>query len=243
MIINGINLTNINVVDIDSFAANLVLYYNPGNTASYPGIGTTVYDLSGNNLNGTMSSIIYTNPYFAYNGTDSQLQINNNSLLQPNAGDWTIEIWFNAAGYSSNPNGSVLLGKFDNGLRIEDLSYSVRLSSIGVVYAQIGDGSSFVNSSFYQTSLNTWVQVVYVFNNTTQQNIQTFINGVSIGTELQSLTSVLNTTNDLYLGSYNNGESPQYYNGKIGITRLYSVALTPNQVMQNFIANRKIYNL
>lgn len=241
MIINGINLTNINVIDIDSFAANLVLYYNPGNTVSYPGTGTTVYDLSGNNLNGAMSNITYTNPYFSYNGSNSQVSIASNSLLQPLNGDWTMEVWFNTSQFPVS--NSVILGKFETGGLPEDVSYSIRMNSLGRVFAQLGNGDTIINSTVYQAVLNTWVQIVYVWNNVSQNNLITYVNGVSVGTEPHTINSILNASTNLYLGSYNNGEFSQYYNGRIGITRLYSVALLPIQVLQNFEANKKIYNL
>ena len=57
---------------------NLVLYYDPSNSSSYSGTGTTVNDLSGNGLNGAMSNITFTSPYFAYNGTSSQVQVADN---------------------------------------------------------------------------------------------------------------------------------------------------------------------
>jgi hypothetical protein len=47
----------------------------------------------------------------------------------------------------------------------------------------------------------------------------------------------------LYIGSYNGGEYLQYFDGRIGITRLYNAALTAEQVLQNYNANRSVYGL
>jgi hypothetical protein len=57
------------------------------------------------------------------------------------------------------------------------------------------------------------------------------------------LASILNTSTNLYLGSYNNGEFAQWFDGRIGITRLYNAALTAGQVSQNYNANRGLYGL
>ena len=57
------------------------------------------------------------------------------------------------------------------------------------------------------------------------------------------LPSILNTSNNLYLGSYNNGEYAQWFNGKIGITRIYNSALSASDVSKNFEANRGIYSI
>jgi len=60
--------------------SGLVLYYDPSNSSSYSGSGTTVNDLSGNGRNGTMSNISFVSPYFTYNGSSSQVSIADNAL-------------------------------------------------------------------------------------------------------------------------------------------------------------------
>ena len=51
------------------------------------------------------------------------------------------------------------------------------------------------------------------------------------------------TSSNLYIGSYNNGEFAQWFDGKIGVTRLYNSALTSAQVLQNYNADRSTYGL
>ena len=192
-----------------------------------------------------MSNITYASPYFEYNGSTSQVSVPDNALLEPGSGDWTMEAWFRPSVLGSS---SVVLGKFDNGGASQDVSYSIRINSSGSLFAQIGSGSGsgstlFVNSTSYQTVVDTWYQVVYVFKNGATKTLETFINGTSIGTVNHSLSSILNTTNNLYLGSYNGGEYSQWFNGRIGVTRLYSSALTSAQVLQNFNADKSKYGL
>jgi hypothetical protein len=69
------------------------------------------------------------------------------------------------------------------------------------------------------------------------------VNGSSIGSVNHSLASLLNTTTNLYIGSYNGGEYSQWFDGKIGITRLYNKALTATEVLNNYNANKAIYGL
>ena len=59
-------------------SSGLVLYFNPGNTSSYPGTGNRVFDLSGNSNTGTMSNVTFSDSYFSFNGSTSQIQINDN---------------------------------------------------------------------------------------------------------------------------------------------------------------------
>lgn len=226
-----------------SITTNLVLWYDPSNTASYPGTGTTITDLSPNPVNGTLANITYTNPYFSYNGTTSQVTIPDTAKLEPGSGDWTMEAWFYTTAFKPGSSG-VILGKFDPGGLSADVSYSIRTNNTGVLYAQMGDGTGgFTNSTLYQTVLSTWVQVVYVWKNVAVNSLETFINGSSIGSVSHTLPSLLNTSANLYLGSYNGGEFSQWFNGRIGVVRLYNTALTAAQVLQNFNADRSKYGI
>ncbi len=222
---------------------NLVLWYDPSNPASYSGSGTTLNDLSPNPVNGTMSNVTYTSPYFSYNGSNSQVTVPDSAKLEPGSGDWTMEAWFNTTAFKTGSAG-VILGKFDPGGGSQDVSYSIRTNNTGVLYAQIGDGlGGYINSTSYQTVLSTWAQVVYVFKNVATNSLETFINGASIGSVAHSLGSILNTSANLYLGSYNGGEFAQWFNGRIGIVRLYNTALTSAQVAQNYAADKSKYGL
>ena len=221
---------------------NLKLYFNPDSLLSYPGTGTTVTDLTGNSLNGTLSNVNYSDTYFSFNGSSSQIAITDNALLEPGSGNWTIEVWFNLSSYSSQSQ--TIIGKFDPGGASADISYAIRISNgTGNVRCDFSDGSTAVSTSSYTLSLNVWYQLVYVFNNVSN-NIITYVNGSSTNTTVNnSVNSILNTTANLYLGSYNNGEYPQYFNGKMGIVRLYGSALSASDISKNFEANRDIYGI
>ena len=240
MIIQGVTLNGVTVVDqLQPVIANLVLYYDPSNTASYSGTGTVINSLASPNLAGTMSNITYTDPYFAYNGTSSQVSVADTAALEPGAGDWTMEVWVNQ---TVNTGSQVILGKFDPGGGANDVSYAIRVSG-GNVRADFGNGTTAMNTSNYTLTTGTWVQLVYVFTNVANNNVITYVNGAQQATTTHSFTSILNTSSNLYLGSYNNGEYAQWFDGRIGVTRLYNAALSDSQVLQNFNANRATYGL
>jgi hypothetical protein len=219
--------------------SNLVLWYDPSNSVSYPGSGSTITNLASTSLNGTISNTTYTSPYLTYNGSSSQINIADNALLEPGTGDWTMEAWV----YLSSSSGSkVVLGKFDPGGLSADVSYSIRIQGVGI-YAQIGNGSTVVDTPLYTLPLNTWTHVTYVWKNVATNSLEAYINGVSVGSVSHSFSSILNTSANLYIGSYNGGEYSQYMNGRIGITRLYSAALTSAQVLQNYNADKSKYGL
>lgn len=218
--------------------ASLVLHFNPGSLKSYSGSGTTITNLTGNGLNGTLSSITFTDPYFDFNGSSSQISIADNELIEPGNGNWTMEAWFKS---SNIIGGKVVLGKFRNGGSASDVSYSIRISNANL-FAQIGPGSTnIVNSTSYAITANTWYQVVYVFK--PGQSLETFINGQSIGSVVHSVPSILNMSNPLYLGRYNGGEYAQNFSGQIGIVRLYKKALSAAEVQSNFDNYKANYGL
>jgi hypothetical protein len=190
-----------------------------------------------------MANITFTSPYFSYNGSSSQVSVPDNALLEPGSGSWTTEAWFyvNSATISS-----VVLGKFDNGGLSQDVSYSIRINTSRNLFSQYSNGNAgvFVNSTGYTVSLNTWYQVVYVWTNSgATKTLETFINGSSIGTVNHSFDSIVNSTNPLYLGSYNGGEYSQWLNGRTGVVRIYNKSLDSSEVLQNFNFDKSKYGL
>lgn len=223
---------------------SLILHYNPSNPLSYSGSGTTINNLVSGGVNGTMSNITYTSPYFSYNGSTSQVSIADTAAIEPGTGEFTIEVWF----YRTNTTGStVILGKFDAGGASSNVSYSVRTSGTSV-YAQFGKGTlggvlgvDYISTANYTYSVNTWYQAVYVWK--PGVNIQTFINGALSSTITNALTSLLNATTPLYLGRYNGGEYAQDFTGRIGVTRLYNRALTSTEISNNYNSTKGLYGL
>lgn len=236
------NIVN-NVVQapIVPVSSNLQLYYAPNNSSSYPGSGTTLFDLSGNSLNGTMSNLTYSNPYLTYNGTSSTVSIADNALLEPGTGDFTLETWV----YYSTIAGSTrtFVSKTDNGGLASSWSYGFRTNSAGATYFEVGNGTTSVTTPTFTASTGQWYQIVGVWTNVATNSIELYVNSVSQGSNTHSFASVKNSTNPLYLGSYNGGEYSQWFNGRMGITRYYSKALSAAEVLQNYNANKGIYGL
>jgi hypothetical protein len=226
----------------DSFVqSGLVLHFDPSNTSSYSGTGTTVNSLVLPNLTGTMSNITYTNPYFAFNGSSSTISRADNALLEPETGDFTLEAWV----YYSVITGSsrAVMSKTDNGGLAANWSYGLRTNPFGATYMEVGNGTTSVTSPSYAVSTGQWYQIVGVWTNVAVNTIEFYVNGASQGSNSHSFTSVKNSTNPLYLGSYNGGEYSQWFDGRMGIARIYNKALSSAEVLQNWNANKSIYGL
>ena len=221
-----------------STSDNLVLHYNPAMSESYSGSGSSLIDLSGNGLTGTMSNLTFANPAFTFNGTNSQVNISDNAALEPGTGSWTIEVWFNNSGTSGT-----VLGKYNFGGNSANISYALRLRGSNLIRADFSNGSSAQVTDDFTFNANTWVQMVYVWDKT-NNNIYTYSNGVLKQTKAIAISGgILNATTNLYLGSYNGGEYSQYFSGQMGIVRLYKKALNATEVLNNYNSNKALYGL
>ncbi len=227
----------------DFVVDNLKLYFNPSSLLSYPKTGTTVTDLTSNSLNGVLSNVTYSDPYFTFNGSSSTLSVGDNSLLEPTTGDFTVEVWVN---YSVIAGSSRCVISKTNGGLTADWGYGIRTNSAGLTYMEVGNGTTTLNSPSYTVTTNTWYQIVGVFTNVSSNSIALYVNGVSQGTPTNhSFTSVKDTTHSLSIGSFDNniGGFGQWFDGKIGIVRIYNSALSASDVSKNFEANRGIYDI
>ena len=235
------------IIKSNPFVADgLVLHLDAGNLASYKGTGATWNDLSNIGNHGTSANSptyeITQSGTLNFNGSTTQVSIADNASLETGStNDLTMEVWM----YPTSSNTSqVILGKFNNGGGSADVSYSIRANTSGKLFAQMGNGSgSILNSTELTFTANKWYHVIYVFKRGSTKTLETFINGKSIGSVTHTLSTLLNSTNNLFIGRYNGGEYAQNYSGKIGIVRLYNRALSTSEILTNFNANRGRYGL
>jgi hypothetical protein len=221
--------------------SNLVYWYDPSDTTSYPGAGTTISNLASTALAGSMSNITYTDPYFTYNGTSATTSVADNALLEPGSGDFSLEAWV----YYSTIAGSsrVIVGKTDGG-NSADWGYGIRTGSNGGTYMEVGNGTTSATSPSYTVTTGQWYHIVGVYTNIASNSIELYVNGVSQGSNSHSFASVKNTTRPLFFGSFDGGATfSQWFDGRMGATRMYNSALTGAQVLQNYNANRSTYGL
>lgn len=187
-----------------------------------------------------MSNITYTSPYFGYNGTSSQVSVADNASLEPGSGDFSIEAWVY---YTTIAGASrVIIGKTDGGLAA-DWGYGLRTNSTGSTYIEVGNGTTSVTSPSFTASTGQWYQIVGVWTNVASNSISLYQNGTLVGSNSHVFASVKNTTSSLYLGSFNNGQFAQWFNGRMGVVRYYNKALSGAEVLQNYNADRATYGL
>ena len=215
----------------DIVTNGLVLFLDANNTNSYPGSGTSWYDLSGNGNTGTLTN----GPTFnsanggsiVFDGSDDYVNISNTSIL--NNSSQTINIWFL---YTSIPgNGVSVIGKHDSAGSFN--GYNMGLYN-GTVFCQFKNGSG-VDAGTLSTVMsdNTWTLITLKF--TIGSTLTLYKNGNKISTN--ALSSVSMTSQPIRIGL----SVDTYWSalpGRVASVQIYSRELSDDEVLQNYNATK-----
>ena len=206
----------------------LVLDLDAAKTDSYPGTGTSWYDISGNNNNGTLTngptfSGIGKQASIVFDGSDDFVRTNSGSGINL-TNIFTTFIWVKFNSYDT-----VLLGSDT----FSDSGYPLYVENANNLY--IAAGGTYTSTTTASLSTNQWIYLTVVRNNT---SVTWYKNGINIGTSTltSSSSNVLKS-----IGSYNAGGF--YLNGNIASTQIYNRALSATEVSQNFNALRGRYGI
>jgi hypothetical protein len=221
----------------------LVLNLDAGNPYSYAGAGTTWYDVSGNSFNATLiKTPIYSSDnggVLNWNGLDQYTTVPMSSTLRVT--NITQEVWV----YLSSTADQVFIGmQYGTG---SSNSFALWLSG-GTFYFGVNTGGTFYQSSFSTPSVGVWYHLVHTYGGSSQS---LYINGSLVGTYSSAATG--NITYDvnntkLAIGADFNGTGYDtgptlFVNGKMPIVKIYNIALSAAQVLQNYNATKGRFGL
>ena len=224
----------------------LVLYLDAANPKSYPGTGTTWYDLSGDGNHGTL---VNGTAYNSNNmGTMSFDGVNDSSdfgnILQLNLSSRTYCCWYKSNIISSSVN-YFLITKTDNGSTA--YRQALGFNTNGDLYVILRGAA---NSNYDMTATNhkkdtNWHYIVWAIDRNSNQYL--YQDNILLST---SNISPINTNNfilnrPLRIGSYNStSNSPiLFFNGNIANVQVYDRSLSAQEVSQNFNAIKSRYGL
>ncbi len=214
----------------------LVLHLDAGDSASYPGSGTTWTDLSGNGNNGTLvNGVGYTSSNggaLTFDGSSDYVIINKTNISNFGLSPFTVEMWV-----YKNVNGQFAL-------------YDPRPSGNGNYFTILIDSDNLIKvihtgairySSTQSTNLLSWYNIVISREGTGTNQTYLYING-----NLDSIhTDSINYTDArLVIGAA--AFSPlgaASLDGRISTVRTYNKALTASEITQNFDALKGRYGL
>jgi len=212
----------------------LVLCLDAANPKSYPGSGTTWYDLSGNGNDGTLVNGV---------GYDS---VNNGSMVFDGVDDYvitpftrqllgdnlTIRVFYKYSGVIDDKH-SAIIGSIDPSGGTEFyIGNPPNGMSIG-----IQDGnyvSNFVTGS--NAFDGNWHEIIYIYEN----NIgKVYLDGIFKNSRTMSKA---NNEEQIVIG-FEQESYGYYYDGNISNVQFYNRALTDTEIKQNFNALRGRYGL
>ena len=210
---------------------NLVFNLDPESTSSYPGTGTTWYDIAGTAQNltlvGTPTFTNTTPKYFTFNGTTQRATGADTGVIPTTT--YTKSIWFYLNGYQ------------DNNLFSGDGHFIYMGPSASVdkkIYCGHSNWGSFTAFPSTQTvDLSKWYNVTLTFSTTNGMSL--YINGVLDSTYTAQKTAHPGT-GTVNIGSYDTGN---LLNGRVGRALAYNTELTAAQVLQIFNATKSVYGV
>jgi uncharacterized repeat protein (TIGR02543 family) len=202
---------------------SLVINLDAGNTASYPGTGSTWTNLVNSTQytinNGTFDSA--NGGSIVFNGTSTYV-----SIGTPLSGgtNFTKEAWVNA---------DVVTG-----------SRNILSSASNVFWNNESTLSGGVANQYFEVTSNNfpttvWRHVVLTFDDV-NNTMRLYINGVQVSQNIGVTQSYISETERIGAHFYN-GNPVSFWDGKIAQVRVYSVALTGAQVLQNFNETKARY--
>jgi len=209
----------------------LVLLLDANNTNSYPGTGTTWFDLSGINNNGTLTNGA------SYNSASG------GSIVFDGVNDYVGSFPTQISGVGSKT--------------ICAFIYPTTTSRAGICGIRgAGDGTGWVftinrtssgNLTYFHTtgttvevsagiSINNWVQVCVTYSTVTSTVIL-YKNGYQVGSTVTSVSSIVSSTFNGVIGDEDSTITTPF-KGNISNLQIYNRSLSATEILQNFQATR-----
>ena len=228
--------------------SGLVFHLDAGSSSSYSGTGATWKDLIGVNDATLVGTPTYTSSIgLNFNGSTQYGRIPSVSGVTnfTNAQQYSIEIWFKPSNGQANSAEAELLEKwnFTNEPRYPfTVRFNEGTSSMSVACY---DGSTYKNAVATGFPVNTWKQIVAVFDFVAKTLTVYRDGGSVVSTSLVGINQVSNNSPIGIAGRVPfNADGVQVpYKGAIGIIRIYNVSLSAAQILQNFNANKTRFGL
>jgi len=224
---------------------SLVLCLDAANPKSYSGSGSSWFDLSGNNNNGTLvNGVGYTNQNLGslvFDGVDDEVNCGNSSLLKPNF--ITVESWIKHT--NSSQSLSFICGVGNTGplgywLAFRPSSNALRFSLRTVD----GTGAQFTTSSLSFPITNTIGHFVGTYDGV---EVKMYYNGELVFTDTASgnieYSSIENKSFEVGDLGYGGNTSTRFWTGNIYGVKIYNRALLEFEIKQNFNSLRGRYGI
>ena len=236
----------------DFVSSGLIAYYDPANSSSYSGTGSTLSDLSGNGIDGTIVGATYTdNTYFTLDGVNDYI-VTGNCFSAISASDThTVEMWVYAnavddclwsdLGSTNDPATSTYHFAGSQILQVGPFQQIITGLWNGTAITRDVGGSS-------ATLTGAWKHVVRTYDGTTLKGYINAVNGGG-GATMTFDSPGDDGESDWYLAfgaedtTTYSGTTAGFLSGRVGIMRVYDRALSGAEVTSNYNDAKSIYGL
>ena len=211
-------ITDLSFAGADFVTDGLILHLDAGNSNSYPGSGSTWFDLSGNNNHATINGPTFSNSqikHFVLDGSNDDIASMNLSSYT----NLTIEVWY----YDNRTPGQYDLLTYNG----NSGSYTFTNNN----FRTDGNGMGAANFNGASQISNQWVRFVYV------KNSKVFIND----TPTNKSSGSDNAYGQLKIGDARS-DVGQHWDGKIALVRVYNRGLTDQEISKNYDGFNAVIN-
>ena len=214
----------------------LVLALDAGNTKSYPGSGTTWFDLSGRGNNGTLTlGPTYSSSNggsIVFDGVDDYVSFTSNPSL---TNQITVDVWVKMSDPQGVNASGLILGR--------ESSYRMLYSGSAIDWV-----CATTNNAWYTTgtavsagSVTPFTSILNIVGTYDGANNRIYING-TLRTTGSSISGDILTNGTYYLMRTTAG-NVDYGQGTVYSHKLYNRALTSAEIQQNYIATKSRFGL
>lgn len=224
----------------------LQLRLEPQLSSSYPGSGTSCYDLSPNKYTTTLiNGVTYSTaraPSFGFNGATNYRYIDTGQYLSYET--FTLSSWFKS---SITTTYQMLFSKettagtpWNYRLFLNQTSGSIQadIAITGINYNSLGGAVNLCNG--------VWHNAVFV-RSVALDTLYMYVDGVLVNSMTDTTTGAMVNNQNVWIGlsAYTGASATGSYpmNGQIGQSLIYNIDLTATQVKQNFNAMRGVYGV
>jgi len=237
MIIQGVTLNGVTVVDasVPVSGTNMLLYLDAANTSSYPGSGTTWYDISGNtnNTTGTSNTAYNSGNSGYFNFTDPGYFTTASSKYNKTYTGKSIFIAGKLASAMNTNQYRCLFGSTSNGTRNFNLYFYRDVS--GNYKLHFDNNSSGSISTTFSYTPGSWFTCGITL--TTGGVLTYYYNGQAFNTGSATFYQYISNSGESV------GASDNYWNGPISVVGIYGSTLSAAQMLQCHNAVRDRYGL
>ena len=238
----------------------LIIALDAINTKSYPGSGTTWYDLSGNSFNASLNNspthTFNNQGYFTFNGTDQYTTQTLLPSINTAIDSYTMELWFKFITLptgdiqSDNGTGGPIYGeRYGSNYQLFAYAASSGESNLGVCYDDSRYNSNHRTNA--AISAGEWVQFVQIGtpsgdddpSNPSRGKFTYYVNGVlDTAATLSSDGNGYSIPTTFHI-AHDARYSTNYSNLAMSAVRRYSRELSADEVLQNYNALKSRFNL